>query len=106
MAIPLIPSKSTRAWELIGKAVAIMSGQAGFNFGQQQQQINNQEQKETREFRKQLLLLLNILVNKSNVADIKLTTPNARTLWEVIEPFSKAEQRSALIKLRRGLSGR
>lgn len=105
MAIPLIPSKSTRAWELIGKAVAIISGQNGFNFGRQQQ-INNQDEKETREFRKEILLLLNMLVNKSNVADIKLTTPNARTLWEVVEPFSKAEQRSALIKLRRGLSGR
>lgn len=104
MAIPLIPSKSTRAWELIGKAIAILS--ANTTFGQQQNQIDSKEQKEEHEFRQSVLLLLRQLVNKSSVADIKLTTPAGRTLWEVVEPFSKAEQRAAMIKLRRGLSGR
>lgn len=104
MAIPLIPSKSTRAWELIGKAIAILS--ANTTFGQQQNQIDAKEQKEEHEFRQSVLLLLRQLVNKSSVADIKLATPAGRTLWEVIEPFSKAEQRAAMIKLRRGLSGR
>lgn len=104
MAIPLIPSKSTRAWELIGKAIAILS--ANTTFGQQQNQIDSKEQKEEHEFRQSVLLLLRQLVNKSSVADIKLTTPQARVLWEVVEPFSKAEQRAELIKLRRGLSGR
>ena len=104
MAIPLIPSKSTRAWELIGKAIAILS--ANTTFGQQQNQIDAKEQKEEHEFRQSVLLLLRQLVNKSSVADIKLTTPAGRTLWEVVEPFSKAEQRAAMIKLRRGLSGR
>ena len=104
MAIPLIPSKSTRAWELIGKAIAILS--ANTAFGQQQNQIDTKEQKEEHEFRQSVLLLLRQLVNKSSVADIKLTTPAGRTLWEVVEPFSKAEQRAAMIKLRRGLSGR
>lgn len=104
MAIPLIPSKSTRAWELIGKAIAILS--ADTTFGQQQNQIDSKEQKEEHEFRQSVLLLLRQLVNKSSVANIKLTTPAGRTLWEVVEPFSKAEQRAAMIKLRRGLSGR
>lgn len=104
MAIPLIPSKSTRAWELIGKAIAILS--ANTTFGQQQNQIDAKEQKEEHEFIQSVLLLLRQLVNKSSVADIKLTTPAGRTLWEVVEPFSKAEQRAAMIKLRRGLSGR
>ena len=103
MAIPLIPSKSTRAWELIGKAIAILS--ANTTFGQQQNQIDTKEQKEEHEFRQSVLLLLRQLVNKSSVADIKLTTPAGRALWEVVEPFSKAEQRAAMIKLRRGLSG-
>lgn len=104
MAIPLIPSKSTRAWELIGKAIAILS--ANTTFGQQQNQIDSKEQKEEHEFRQSVLLLLRQLVNKSSVADIKLTTPAGRVLWEVVEPFNKAEQRAAMIKLRRGLSGR
>ena len=104
MAIPLIPSKSTRAWELIGKAIAILS--ANTTFGQQQNQIDSKEQKEEHEFRQSVLLLLRQLVNKSSVADIKLTTPAGRTLWEVVEPFSKAEQRAAMIKLRSGLRGR
>lgn len=104
MAIPLIPSKSTRAWELIGKAIAILS--ANTTFGQQQNQIDSKEQKEEHEFRQSVLLLLRQLVNKSSVANIKLTTPAGRTLWEVVEPFSKAEQRATMIKLRRGLSGR
>ena len=103
MAIPLIPSKSTRAWELIGKAVGILSSQTNL---QVQNANNEKEQKEEHDFRQAVLLLLTQLVNKSNVADIKLKTPQGRTLWEVIEPFSKAEQRAAMIKLRRGLSGR
>ena len=104
MAIPLIPSKSTRAWELIGKAIAVLSGQSGLN--QQQAQIDTKKEKEEHDFRQAMLLLLTQLVNKSNVADVKLTTPQGRTLWEVIEPFSKAESRAEMIKLRRGLSGR
>ncbi|NRO84168.1 Chromosome partition protein Smc [Lactobacillus helveticus] len=104
MAIPLIPSKSTRAWELIGKAIAVLSGQSGLN--QQQAQIDTKKEKEEHDFRQAMLLLLTQLVNKSNVADIKLKTPQGRTLWEVVEPFSKAESRAEMIKLRRGLSGR
>ena len=102
MAIPLIPSKSTRAWELIGKTVAILSKQSA----EFDQQTDSKKEKEDHDFKEAVLLLLNQLVNKSDVANIKLTTPQGRVLWEVIEPFSKAEQRAAMIKLRRGLSGR
>lgn len=102
MAIPLTPSKSTRAWELIGKTVAILSKQSA----EFDQQTDSKKEKEDHDFKEAVLLLLNQLVNKSDVANIKLTTPQGRVLWEVVEPFSKAEQRAAMIKLRRGLSGR
>ena len=104
MAIPLSPNKSARARELLGQTDAILSGQSGLN--QQQAQIDIKKEKEEHDFRQAVLLLLTQLVDKSNVADIKLKTPQGRTLWEVIEPFSKAESRAEMIKLRRGLSGR
>ena len=104
MAIPLSPNKSSRARELLGQTDAILSGQSGLN--QQQAQIDIKKEKEEHDFRQAVLLLLTQLVDKSNVADIKLKTPQGRTLWEVIEPFSKAESRAEMIKLRRGLSGR
>ena len=69
-------------------------------------QKDDKKEKEEHDFMQGVLLLLRQLANKSSVADIKLTTPAGRTLWEVVEPFSKAEQRAAMIKLRRGLSGR
>ena len=104
MAIPLSPNKSARARELLGQTDAILSEQSGLN--QQQAQIDTKKEKEEHDFRQAVLLLLTQLVNKSNVADIKLKTPQGRTLWEVVEPFSKAESRAEMIKLRRGLSGR
>ena len=69
-------------------------------------QTSDDKKKEEHDFMTVVLMLLTQLVNKSNVANIKLTTPNGRTLWEVIEPFSKAEERRAMTRLRRGLSGR
>jgi|GEM_PF-1460968 len=103
MAIPLIPSKSTRAWELIGKAIGILSANSNFN---NQQQVNVKEQKEEHDFRQAVLLLLNEIAGKSDVAKITLTTPAGRALWEVVEPYSKQEQRAEQIRERRGLSGR
>ena len=70
------------------------------------EQKDDKKEKEEHDFMQGVLLLLRQIFNKSSVADIKLTTPQGRVLWEVIEPFSKAEQRAAMIKLRRGLSGR
>lgn len=102
MAVPLIPSKATRAWELIGKAVGILSAQSGFG---NQQVADPKEKKEEHEFRQTVLLLLQQLVNKDGSANITLTTPQGRTLWEVVEPFFKENERSAQIKQRRGLSG-
>lgn len=103
MAIPLIPSKSTRAWELIGKAIGILSANSNFN---NQQQVNVKEQKEEHDFRQAVLLLLNEIAGKSDLAKITLTTPAGRALWEVVEPYSKQEQRAEQIRERRGLSGR
>ena len=103
MAIPLIPSKSTRAWELIGKAIGILSSQTNL----QVQNVNNKkEQKEEHDFRQAVLLLLQELVAKNNNVDVKLTTPAGRALWEVVEPYSKQEQRAEQIRERRGLSER
>lgn len=103
MAIPLIPSKSTRAWELIGKAIGILSSQTNL----QVQNVNNEkERKEEHDFRQAVLLLLQELVAKNNNVDVKLTTPAGRALWEVVEPYSKQEQRAEQIRERRGLSGR
>ena len=104
MAIPLIPSKSTRAWELIGKAIAVLSGQSGLN--QQQVQIDTKKEKEEHGFRQAILSLLQQLVAKDDNVDVKLTTPAGRALWEVVEPYSKQEQRAEQIRERRGLSGR
>ena len=103
MAIPLVPTKATRAWELIGKAVGILSNQTGFN--SQQPVVDQKEKKEEHEFRQAVLLLLQQLVNKDGSANITLTTPDGRTLWQVVEPFFKENQRSNQIKQRRGLSG-
>ncbi|WP_338201693.1 phage tail tape measure protein [Lactobacillus rizhaonensis] len=103
MAIPLVPTKATRAWELIGKAIGILSNQTGFNSSQPV--VDQKEKKEEHEFRQAVLLLLQQLVSKDGSANITLTTPDGRTLWEVVEPFFKDEQRSNQIKQRRGLSG-
>lgn len=103
MAIPLVPTKATRAWELIGKAIGILSNQSGFN--NQQPVADQKEKKEEHEFRQAVLLLLQQLVSKDGSANITLTTPDGRKLWEVVEPFFKDEQRSNQIKQRRGLSG-
>lgn len=103
MAIPLIPSKSTRAWELIGKAVGILSSQTNL---QVQNANNEKERKEEHDFRQAVLLLLTEIAGKSDVAKITLTTPAGRALWSVIQPFAKQENKREIIRLRRGLSGR
>ena len=103
MAIPLIPSKSTRAWELIGKAVGILSSRSNLQVENSQ---TEKERKEEHDFRQAVLLLLQELVAKNNNVDVKLTTPAGRALWEVVEPYSKQEQRAEQIRERRGLSGR
>lgn len=104
MAIPLIPGKSTRAYELLGKTATILAGQSGLN---QQAQVQTQEdRKEEHEFMKSVLLLLQQIAGKDGSIDMKVTTPEGRALWEVVKPFSKADQRADEIKRRKGLSGR
>ena len=102
MAVPLVPTKATRAWELIGKAIGILSAQSGFG---NQPVVDQKEKKEEQDFRQAVLLLLERLINKDNSANITLTTPEGRTLWSVVEPFYKENERSNQIKQRRGLSG-
>ena len=103
MAIPLIPSKSTRAWELIGKAIGILSSQTNL---QVQNANNEKERKEEHDFRQAVLLLLTEIAGKSDVAKITLTTPAGRALWSIIQPFAKQENKREITRLRRGLSGR
>lgn len=103
MAVPLIPSKSTRAWELIGKAVGILSSQSGFG---NQQQLNSKDVKEEHDLLKAMLLILQQMNAKNNDVNIKLTTPEGRTLWEVVKPYQKADQRADAIRERKGLSAR
>lgn len=100
--IPWDISKRSRAYQLLGATLAKFKTEDGQSYNY----VDQERQKEEHDFMQAVLLLLRQLVAKSNVADIKLTTPQGRTLWEVIKPFSTAEQRAALIKLRRGLSGR
>lgn len=101
MAVPLIPSKSTRAWELIGKAVGILT--ANSNLNANQQRISN---KDEHDLLQAMLLVLQKMSVQSHDVHITLTTPEGRKLWEVIEPFYKSDRRQDMIKERRGLSAR
>ena len=104
MAVPLIPSKSTRAWELIGKAVGILT--ANSNLSANQQRISNKDEKDEHDLLQAMLLVLQKMSVQSHDVHITLTTPEGRKLWEVIEPFYKSDRRQDMIKERRGLSAR
>ena len=100
--IPWDISKRSRAYQLLGTTLARFKSEDGQSYSY----VDQEQRKEEHDFMQTVLLLLRQIAAKSEVADIKLTTPQGRTLWEVVEPFSKAEQRAEMIKLRRGLSGR
>ena len=100
--IPWDISKRSRAYQLLGTTLAKFKSEDGQSYNY----VDQEQRKEEHDFMQAVLLLLRQIAAKSEVADIKLTTPQGRTLWEVVEPFSKAEQRAEMIKLRRGLSGR
>lgn len=104
MAVPLIPSKSTRAWELIGKAVGILT--ANSNLNANQQRISNKDEKDEHDLLQAMLLVLQKMSVQSHDVHITLTTPEGGKLWEVIEPFYKSDRRQDMIKERRGLSAR
>ncbi|MES5178066.1 hypothetical protein ABVC56_13925 [Lactobacillus crispatus] len=104
MAVPLIPSKSTRAWELIGKAVGILT--ANSNLSANQQRISNKDEKDEHDLLKAILLVLQKMSAQSRDIHITLETPEGRKLWELVEPFYKQDRRQDMIKERRGLSAR
>lgn len=104
MAVPLIPSKSTRAWELIGKAVGILT--ANSNLNANQQRISNKDEKDEHDLLKAILLVLQKMSAQSRDIHITLETPEGRKLWELVEPFYKQDRRQDMIKERRGLSAR
>lgn len=104
MAVPLIPSKSTRAWELIGKAVGILT--ANSNLSANQQRVETKDEKDEHDLLKAMLLVLQKISVQSHDVHITLETPEGRKLWEVVEPFYKQDRRQDMIKERRGLSAR
>lgn len=104
MAVPLIPSKSTRAWELIGKAVGILT--ANSNLNANQQRISNKDEKDEHDLLKAMLLVLQKMSAQNRDIHITLETPEGRKLWELVEPFYKQDRRQDMIKERRGLSAR
>lgn len=104
MAVPLIPSKSTRAWELIGKAVGILT--ANSNLSANQQRITTKDEKDEHDLLKVMLLVLQKISVQSRDIHITLETPEGRKLWELVEPFYKQDRRQDMIKERRGLSAR
>lgn len=104
MAVPLIPSKSTRAWELIGKAVGILT--ANSNLSANQQRVETKDEKDEHDLLQAMLLVLQKISVQSHDVHITLETPEGRKLWEVVEPFYKQDRRQDMIKERRGLSAR
>lgn len=104
MAVPLISSKSTRAWELIGKAVGILT--ANSNLNANQQRISNKDEKDEHDLLKAMLLVLQKMSAQNRDIHITLETPEGRKLWELVEPFYKQDRRQDMIKERRGLSAR
>lgn len=104
MAVPLIPSKSTRAWELIGKAVGILT--ANSNLSANQQRVETKDEKDEHDLLQAMLLVLQKMSAQSHDVHITLETPEGRKLWEVVEPFYKQDRRQDMIKERRGLSAR
>ena len=104
MAVPLIPSKSTRAWELIGKAVGILT--ANSNLNANQQRVETKDEKDEHDLLQAMLLVLQKMSAQSRDIHITLETPEGRKLWKVVEPFYKQDRRQDMIKERRGLSAR
>lgn len=104
MAVPLIPSKSTRAWELIGKAVGILT--ANSNLSANQQRITTKDEKDEHDLLEAMLLVLQKMSAQNRDIHITLETPEGRKIWELIEPFYKQDRRQDMIKERRGLSAR
>lgn len=104
MAVPLIPSKSTRAWELIGKAVGILT--ANSNLSANQQRVETKDEKDEHDLLQAMLLVLQKMSAQNRDIHITLETPEGRKLWELVEPFYKQDRRQDMIKERRGLSAR
>lgn len=101
MAIPLIPSKSTRAWELIGKTIGILTGGSGSN------QINEQEfkkeQKEQKQFNQDILNALNLIA--SLLADQKIETKvdiDGCKVGEAVSQYTRRANKRSIISQQRG----
>ena len=104
VAIPLLSTKSTRAWELVGKTIAILTQHSGLgsNFDSSEYR---QQQKEDKQFKQQILFLLQQLVSNNDVPlDVKVDI-DGRTAWQALKKYAKRDINSSVNATKRGLSG-
>ena len=102
MAIPLSAVKSSRAYELLGKTISILSARDGSSVSIQQFQ---EQQKEEKARWDRIMNLLEILV--SNTADTTLQTDvkiDGRTAWKAMSKYAKEDQKKQMIYQRKGFS--
>lgn len=100
MAIPLVPTKATRAWELIGKAVAILSNNGNFNNN------NQQVDKETKKFQKKFENFMDTVVQLlAGDRYVKTTIDmDGRKVAESVQKYIKQQQRKETVYQQKGFS--
>lgn len=101
MAIPLSPTKSDRAFELVGKTIAILSKQSGNHLASIE---NTKEQKEEHKFRQDVILLLRQLLAQGTTINTNFEI-DGRNIFKATNRYFKEDQRRTSIQQRRGLSG-
>ena len=100
MAIPLIPSKSTRAWELIGKTVGILTQNK--STGSIDEEIKK-ERKEDKKFKQDVLNALNLIANLLADQTIKTNVDlDGRKVGEAVSKFINRQNRHSIIAQQRG----
>lgn len=101
MAIPLSPTKSDRAFELVGKTIAILSKQSGNHLASIE---NTKEQKEEHKFRQDVILLLRQLLAQGTTINTNFEI-DGRNVFKATSRYFKEDQRRTTMQQRRGLSG-
>ena len=101
MAIPLIPSKSTRAWELIGKTVGILTQNK--SAGSIDDEEIKKERKEDKKFKQDVLNALNLIANLLADQTIKTKVDlDGRKVGEAVSKFINRQNRHSIIAQQRG----
>lgn len=108
MAIPLAPSKSGRAWELVGKTISILNSQSGNNGGNVDSAVatsaNNETLQEMHDFMQSMMLMMRQMLAKNETIDVSFDM-DGRNVFHGIKKYFKEDQRRTTIQQRRGLSG-